>query len=61
MERGLVQKGIDYLKKVGRQLFVSGSNSEVVENRPNVDNQKDKRPLSESIQSEIQNFDSELK
>ena len=61
MERDLVQKGIDYLKKVGRQLFVSGSNSEVVENQPNGDNQRDKKPLSESIQSEIQNFDSEVK
>ena len=62
MERNLVQKGVDYLKKVGKQLLASDSNDEVVDvSLVANDKQKDAKPLSESLQSEIQNLHSEIK
>jgi hypothetical protein len=57
MERSLVQKGIDYLKKVGNQLVgVSGKEAVVVK-----DKQADIKPISAQLQSEIQNLESEMK
>lgn len=67
MERNLVQKGMDYLRmdylrKVGRQLLASDSNDEVIDvSLVTNDKQKDAKPLSEPLQSEIQNLHSEIK